>query len=230
MGGGRRPVYPAAASAVALTGTVTSGSQDSANNLSFSYTSPGDVDLLVVVVAYWDVNNITIGDLDHSGIASVTFNGDALTFVQNSAETGAPGFLTEIWQRVAPDVSTTANVVITYAGASGTPIAGVAVGIKGANQTTPLANATQNATTGPGTGPSVSISSATDNLVIDGIWVDDDSTNLTAGAGQTEQAEVTVTGWGKLAVSTEAGAASVTMSWTTPNATWAHIGASIQKP
>jgi len=70
----------------------------------------------------------------------------------------------------------------------------------------------------------MNVSAAVNDLVYDVMYFydEDETVTLTPGAGQTERAESTITLYGGaarslIAASTEAGAATVTMSWTLTN-------------
>lgn len=117
------------------------------------------------------------------------------------------------------------TVTATYAGTQGNLRIGVAT-YTGVDQTTPVG--TPNTATGSSTTPSVAITSATDELVVDGM-AQVANANATAGANQTERwdlagAEISVAG------SDEAGAATTTMSWTLPASVAWHIGGIAFKP
>lgn len=117
------------------------------------------------------------------------------------------------------------TVTATYAGTQGNMRIGVAT-YTGVDQTTPVGTA--NIATGNSTTPSVNITSASGELVVDGM-TQVANANATAGASQTERwdlagAEVSVAG------SEEAGAATTTMSWTLPGSTSWHIGGIPFKP
>lgn len=87
-------------------------------------------------------------------------------------------------------------------------------------------------------GGTSSPTSATGELCVDGFVVRSDISNIIADGGQTEQLEVQTSGSpaslnGRLGVSTEAGASSVTMGWTYTTSgdgldRWAHLAVSIQ--
>lgn len=85
------------------------------------------------------------------------------------------------------------------------------ISVTGAHQTTP--EGTIASATGNSTGPTVNAVSAADELVLD--FMQSFSTpTATAGGGQTERNNVVVNGVQRIGISHEAGAASVTMSWT----------------
>lgn len=117
------------------------------------------------------------------------------------------------------------TVTATYAGSQGQLRIGVAT-YTGVDQTTPVG--TPNTATGSSTTPSVAITSATDELVVDGM-AQVANANATAGANQTERWDLAGTEV-SIAGSEEAGAATTTMSWTLPaSAAW-HIGGIPFKP
>jgi hypothetical protein len=158
---------------------------------------------------------------DTPSVSSATYAGQALTLV-GSAFIDGEGVL--IYSLVNPP-SGTANVVIDY---SSNPNYGSVVGVMsftGVDQTTPLGPFA--GATGSGTSASVNVSSAPDELVFDTVMNAYDKA-IYVGGNQTQrwnnQGEPTAGG------STEAGASSVTMSWSwTWSNPWA-IGAVSIKP
>ena len=117
----------------------------------------------------------------------------------------------------------TANIVATFGVTK--RVVGGAAAFDGVNQTTPTAGF--QGTTGTGTGPSVGISSAAGELVIDVLY-GNDGTTASAGGGQSPQWNL-ASGAARGAGSTEAGAASVTMSWTLGSSVeWEIAGVSIK--
>lgn len=95
----------------------------------------------------------------------------------------------------------------------------------------PLASSIQSESGSSGD-PSVNITSATGDIVVDAISEDrSGSTSMAVGAGQTQKynTEVLTSGYNMLACgSREAGAASVTMSWTVTNGLpWVHIAINV---
>lgn len=110
------------------------------------------------------------------------------------------------------------TVTITFGGQNGNSSLAV-VTATSVDQTTPFGTAAT--ATGNSTTPSVAVSAATDDLVVDSVaYVGTGA--ATAGTGQTGRTANTSIGaeMGH-ATSTEAGAASVTMSWTIATANWA---------
>jgi hypothetical protein len=159
-------------------------------------------------------------------VAMVTYQGLPLTFLgaRNNDDNTTR---VELWYRVAPPTGT-GNVVVFRTGAD--EIMAGAVTLTGVHQTAPLGSFVSAASTGSGsTNPSVTLTSAVGDLVVDAV-VAKGSTSLTPAAGQTQHRNADYAGEYDGAGSTEPGAASVTMSWTkTAAAKWA-IGAVSVKP
>ena len=180
---------------ITLNSTSSAATAGAATNLTWSHT-----------VSNGNHRILTVGLSMIAGQAtSVTYGGAALTLV--GRHTGGQAHTVEIWQRVAPAVGT-ANIVATFDAAR--EVIGGAQAFNGVHQTAPTgtfvgASAESTAT------PSVTVSSAPDELVIDALYVDL-VTSATAGAGQTKRWGLTNARTG--AGSTEAGASSVVMSWT----------------
>jgi hypothetical protein len=165
-------------------------------------------------------------------VTAVTYNGDALS--QIATVNNSPDNLVSacVWRLIAPDTGTN-NVVVTFSAARTGEC--TAVSLTGVHQTTPEGTpATGSDVSGGGfTNPSVVVSSATGELVVDCVGLQNDSTSktLTVGADQTqlEQGSVGTTTSIVGAVSTEPGAASVTMSWTPSTADdWAQVAVPVK--
>jgi hypothetical protein len=177
---------------------------------SFSHTCTGANRLLLVWV-FFDRGNGAYN------VSSMTYAGASMS----QATTFAFGTkYAEVWQLIAPtegantlaatynNVGPTAKVIIR------------AFSYTGVDQTTPLGAGTS--ATGATNTATIAVSSATDELVTDMVSVQSYAQNLAAGDGQTSRYESdasanTITAIG---FSDEAGAASVTMSWTFANDTW----------
>lgn len=135
----------------------------------------------------------------------------------------------ELWYLISPTV-TTANVDITFTGATAMSVGCIA--FSDVHQTTPLGTpATAGART---TTATVDVTSAAGEVVVDVMSMRVGTTGITEGAGQTNRVErQSGAGAGNvtLGMSTEAGAATTTMSWTVDDATvksWSTIGVSVK--
>lgn len=197
---------------------ASSSSGVSVATLTWSHTCSGS-DRVLYALLEFDATAVTV--------SSVTYNGAALTSVGRVAGAGSFGGVVEIWRRIAP--STGANNIVANFSAN-TDIVGGGHSFTGADQTTP--NGTFTSATGTSTAPSVSITSASDEIVIDGV-LHTHSTGgtptLSVGAGQTQRWNATPSVWIVGGGSTEAGAGSVTMSWTaSPSDPWAIAGVSVK--
>src|SRR6185503_2618382 len=159
-----------AITAGATTSAATSSSQTS---LTFSHTVASGTDrLLIVSLAVTGQN---------TSITSVTYGGQALTFLGTATRAGGGGVKTDIWYMVAPPQGT-ANVVV-QTGTAETIIAG-ATTFFDVDQTQPFG--TPVAINGSGNSISGTISSATGELVIGSVAVRN-RTAATNGPGQTAQ-------------------------------------------
>ena len=144
-----------------------------------------------------------------AGVSRVTYGGVALTQVGRTAGNHA----VEIWRLVAPTVGT-ANVVINFGGT--TAASAGATTFNGVNQVTPTG--TYAGASGSSGLASVAVTSAVGDLVIDAEYWRSDAGTYGVGTGQTlawSALNVTNRGYS----STEAGAASVTMTSTASSAT-----------
>ncbi len=203
--------------------SVSSGQTSSASTLTFSHTiGSGNNGLLLVEVA-----------INHGGttVSSVTYDGASLTYL-NSASQGPMD--AEIWYLTAPATGTF-NVVVTASANADSMTAG-ATSYFGVSQLAPLGTAaTANGKTNPPT-PSVTVTSATGQLVV-AVAAIHQGTTYTAGTGQTELWSQNyangVGGPSMLGVTdSETGAASVTASWSVAigggGGEWAEVGVAIK--
>jgi CSLREA domain-containing protein len=202
----------------------------SPNPVTFSHTTSGSDRLLLVSVA----SQPNADDAVFEAVTGITYGGQALTVVGTAAQ-GPDNARIEIWQLVNPPTGSN-TVSITFNDAFDDPVNGEgasagAISFTGVHQTTPLgtfASAIANGTVADT--PSVNVSSATGELVFD--TVARKANPLTVDASQTERwHQCTDNGCSNIdgAASTEAGAASVTMSWSPDNTRWA-LGAVPIKP
>ncbi len=193
--------------AITGNGTVTSAQTGSAASLTWSHTVASGTDRALFV-------ELAIDNLG-ANVTGVTYGGQALTQVGRTAANHA----VEIWVLVNPTVGT-ANIVASFAGT--TAATGGATAFNGVNQSTPAG--TYAGASGIGNTASVTVSSAVDDLVIDAQYWDGSAGIYTLGEGQTQL-------WTKLSSqnegisSSEAGAASVTMTGTSASSSQWEIGA-----
>lgn len=127
-----------------------------------------------------------------------------------------------VYRAVAP-ASGAQNVVFTAAGNMEHGAIEV-VSLTGVDQTTPVG--TEATAEGSSTTPSVAVSSAAGELVVDAVGGFSPAGSVAVGAGQTSRVENENWGGNDAAagMSTEDGAASVTMSWTISSAPWSIVG------
>ncbi len=193
--------------AVTANGTATSTQATSVTSLTWSHTvNSGSNRALFVTLA-----------IDGLGatVSSVTYGGVALTQVGRTGGNHA----VEIWRLINPTVGT-ANVVVSL-GAT-TDIKGGAVTYNGVHQTDPTGN--YESATSTGTTASVVVQSGTGEVVIDITNWDNNPGGYTIGAGQTAVWNLTNSTHRGVST-TEAGAATVTMSSTVSTSQQWEIGA-----
>ncbi len=162
--------------------------------------------------------------LQYATSSEVTYNAIPLTLVgrQHGGSAANDGYV-EIWSLVNPPAGT-GTIVVTVP--DGDAIVAGAVSLTGVDQSTPVGGFT--GANGESTAPAVAVSSAPGELVFAALMWNHDWAPVIAGASQTElwnrpkvnAGYSNVTG----AASTAPGAASVTMSWTTEDDSWA-VGA-----
>jgi hypothetical protein len=183
-------------------------------SLTFQHTvtTGGSNRIIVVGVATTYATDVT----------GVTYAGVAMDFI--GAASVAAQINVEMYQKTNPATGSN-NVVASFA--QSTDAAAGATSFTGVHQTTPTG--TFASATGSGTAPSVNVTSAADEVVIDTVGNNSGAT-ATVGAGQTERWNQPIPGLVTGAGSTEPGASSVTMSWTLSSSiNWA-IGAVPLKP
>lgn len=175
-------------------GSTTDGSYASR---TWNHTCSGDNRVLLVGCV------IT----DGATVSSVTYNGVNLTRVNSITQAG---YMTvELWKLTAPTVGTN-SIVATFSASVSQAQCG-AISFTGSSGTVNNSVTEGNST---GTNPSVDVSSASGNFVIDVVGAQLKTSDPAQGAGQTVRWELSGTNIRPGASSTEPGAGTVTMSWT----------------
>ena len=131
------------------------------------------------------------------------------------------GVRTQLWQLNSPTSGTNS---VAVAVTNSNEASAAAITYSNVNQSTAVGTPTTGG--GSGSAPSIAVTSAVGEVVVDGVCSTDNVT-FTAGAGQTKRAGLAVNNVSNGA-SEEAGAASVTMSWTNSVTDWAAIGVSLK--
>lgn len=193
--------------------------------ISFSWTHAVGVgcanSIVHVAVSHYDANNATL--------ASVTVGGVAATQISTIAGgSGAERITT--FRRVGAGTGNK-TVEATFTGANSIAI-GTARSYCDVDQTTPLGTAATDSSDGTVPAPTVNVTSATGELVIDSTLVLSTPSTATVGAGQTQRSNLTdfADSNFRQVESDEAGAApNVTMSWGLEAAhPWLTIGVSLK--
>ena len=197
--------------AIALDAVATTTGD--AASFTFALTVAG-ADRFLRVGVHWRTTSITVSGITYAGVA-LTRLGGATVSVNRAVD---------YWYLIAPTTGTN-NVVVTMSAAARTVVG--AISRTGVHQTTPLGTAAT--ASGTSTAPSVTVTSATDELVDDALTASVAGAVLTAGTGQTERYDTfydpSIQGGG----SDEAGAASVAMDWTiNTSQEWCQIGVGIK--
>ncbi len=193
--------------AITANGTATSSQATSVTSLTWSHTvATGSNRALFVTLAIDGLG---------PGVNGVTYGGVALTQVGRTTGNHA----VEIWRLLSPAAGS-ADVVVSLGGA--TDIKGGAVTYNGVEQTTPTG--TYAGASGTGTTASVDVSSATGGLVLDITNWDNNPSGYSTGTGQSDIWNLTNSAH-RAVSTTEAGAATVTMSSTVSASNQWEIGA-----
>lgn len=186
-----------------------------AASLSWSHTASGTFRLVIVVCA--------AGKGIDTGVAlTATYGGVSMTSLGLIHSNNSNAGFVQMWGLIAPATGAQ-TVVVTNSGPTA-DLEGGSVSFNGVNQTT----AWQNVATafGNSTAPSVSITSSSGNMVIDGVA----NGQAITSSGQTNRwlkNQNSTTAAGNAASSTASGAGSVTMSYTVTSDWWGIIGADI---
>ena len=101
-----RPTIPISG-ALAVSGTSSFTNYDAVPSVTFQHTTPSGSNRLLLVAVSFDNDGIPT-----EMVSSVTYNGDPLTFV--NFRVNSDDARVEIWSRVAPDVGTNLDVVVTF--------------------------------------------------------------------------------------------------------------------
>jgi hypothetical protein len=212
-----------AVSAASIAFVSASSGTGTGTSISWSHTIASGSQRVLVV----GISNRTANTANQSGPDSVSFGGGAGAAQQMSLVNMDFINITRVslWVLVAPLVATGNITAVWPAGHIQTGIVGGATNWTGVFQSEPLRNATT--ATGASTAPSVTVTSATNDVVVD-IVASAGNETTTEGSGQTarfDTAGASITGSG----SSEAGAASVVMSWTLGvSQNWATTAASLR--
>ena len=146
-----------------------------------------------------------------------TWGGSNMTLIGSVAKGAGAVYAYYI---VAPATASSDIVVDLTAPAIGAYVVTSYTGAHQSTAPTGFASATGSSTT-----PSVDVTSVTDDLVLDAMDVDNVITSV--GAGQTAEYLDTTGPSDRFGGSYEAGAATVTMSWTVSSAAWCTLGFSL---
>ena len=198
---------------------ATSGrnSSASATSATWSHTTTTSANRLMVV----GVSMVSTA----SRVVTVVYNAASFLAIGSAIPISDAAGSIEMWRLVNP--ATGANTVEVKL-SSGSRFVGAATTFSDVDQTAPVG--TFVSATSNNSALSINVASAVDDLVIDALGTE--GRVLTVGSGQTKRWDLESTGAGTNAQgagSTEAGAASVTMSWTMDgNNVWVIGGASVK--
>ncbi len=174
--------------------------------LSWAHTTSGANRCLIV--------SITVRDaLVLQSDTTVTYAGLAMTFVRSDTNINR----VDVYQLTNPPVGLNDVVVTNNAPFDIAEVAGMSVSVTGTDQTTPIAN--QIGVTGNSTGPTATVTSAADRLIIGFVSSERNNSDaqITPGAGQTQQTTVSgpTLNRPRAETTTELGAGpNVVTSWT----------------
>ena len=158
---------------------------------------------------------------------TLTVAGNAATFIDG--QTHSSVWRIEHWYYIAPATGSSA-VVATFDSDPKNSITMRVSSYCDTHQTVPIGTPAK--TSGSGTAISLSVTSATNELVVDGAQTSDDpnADGLTVGVGQTQRANFSQAATNHVhGGSEETGAASVNMQWTANvGSTWAIVGVSLK--
>jgi len=178
--------------------------------LTWSHTTTANADRgMIVGTASQDFGSSSIT------VSGVTYAGDAMTAPGAQTVVVATQTFCRLWRLSSSTTPATGanDVVVTFTDTGPYTVCGAVTGY-GVDTAAPVGTLATG--TGSSTTPSIAVSGATGDLVVDVLAVHDDNA-MTVGADQTERWNIRSAGNFSGAGSTEPGAASVTMSWTLVN-------------
>lgn len=198
--------------------SVSTTSSSGPGPFTWSHTCAGSDRLLLLFVAHYHSSNT---------ISSASYNGVSMTPVINGAAVNGSGYLCfiTVFYLIAP--ATGSNTVSVTPSGSLFDFGASAISLFDVHQTIPLGTAVN--AIGSNATPSVTVSSAADELVVDGLVIMNSGT-LSVGSGQTQRWNTpTANAFIRYAGSTESGADSTTMSWSNSSSqTWAIVAVPIK--
>lgn len=202
-------------------GPSSAGTSGQTSTITWSHTCTGSNRVLYVGLSVGKPSDSTVA------ITGITYNSVALTSLGSRHANDQTDGRAELWRLVAP--ATGANTVaISFTGGPLTStdvIVGGSVSLTGVDQTTPDSGFTSAA--GSGTAPSVNVSSATGDRVIDVVC----NGSAISSSGQTNKWLDNVnlgSAGGNAAMSTAAGGTTVTMSYTVTSDWWAILAINVK--
>lgn len=194
----------------------TSGTSGNASSVSFSHTTASQSNRYALGGYNWS-NNL-------ASISSITYN--AVAFAAGEAQIASN---VNMAMRSLAAPTTGANTYTATISSTSTFNAASVVTYYGVAQTGSLGTYVKGSS---GTGsPTITVTSAATELVVDMTGdIQSFGGTLTVGSGQTERTRSTLTGLvSRIAVSDEAGAASVVMDWTHTSSEWISIGVPLRE-
>lgn len=219
----QNPNDPAVASATVTFVSASSGSGEDTTSISWSHTvASGSQRVLFVGISSAALKSTWPTP------SSVKFGSQAMSEVKGANNNITinifPGRLhSSIWVLTAPLV-TTANITAVFSGTMVSMVGG-STNWTGVDQASPVRS--NKAAIGDSTSPSVTVTSQTNDVVLDNI-AEKTGVATTEGASQTERYDVHQSTNIGGAGSSEAGASSVAMTWTLGSAQdWVQVGISI---
>jgi len=179
-----------------------------ASSLSFAATTTGSDRAILVTTG---IDSATID------VTAITYDGDSLSIADRDV---GSDFTLEIWELANP--STGSNTLsVTWNGSDSNAAAG-AFAFSGVDQTTP-SDGFQGAN-GTSSSPSVTVTSKTDDFVLDSIML---FFNPTPGSGQTGR--FSESSFDFYEGSTEPGASSVVMSWSNSSSDYTLVAINVRQ-
>ncbi|HVS25963.1 MAG TPA: DUF6701 domain-containing protein [Burkholderiales bacterium] len=203
-----------AGAAVAFDAAASTSSAASSTTFSWTHTASGANRVVIVGVSY----------ISPSATATATYGGTSMTLV-GSQFTAADSRMAMFSLVNPPTGAQTVTVTLTAAPTQG--FVGGSVSFTGANQTTPTGTfVSAIGTTSPA---SLTVTSATGELVIDTLQCDNGCVSITPGGSQTQRWNLNAGAGGNFGGgSTAAGAATVTTTWTFTSDNWAYGAVSVK--
>lgn len=212
-----------AEAAIGIGNVSNSGEVNSVDPVTWTHTTTAGNNLVLIVCIAMDTG------VDASRVVNtVTYNGDSMTKIRET-DNAADNVTISMWELINPDVGSSLTISADVVGTLGAAV-GMAVTLTGADQTNP-SEADNGSIATNNTATTVSVTTLSPQAVVVDCNAESASSNLTADASQSPQADVDgVLMSAGMSTETKASPGAVSMDWTSPSSAsdWAHNAVAIR--